>query len=145
MSRGSLAAFLLFLPVMTSVVANDRAAMPVKTSRNYISVSFLGVGFTCLALGCIELRSAIQDPVQPYTSVEWAALGALLLSVVVTLLLYGATRLPGARPNRDEVHVSPSVGKAMLARERVREMTTLDKREKALQREKMESRNGPAE
>jgi hypothetical protein len=126
-SRGILAVYLLALPVATSVIANDRVAMKVDVTRHYIAVSFLSAGFVCLVLACIELRGAIDEETGLQTGAEWAAVALLLGSLLVgdaVNLLTGRFR-----PKEDEVHVSPSDGRAMLAREKVRELATLRERE----------------
>lgn len=131
-SRGFLAACLLLVPVAASVVANNRAAMPVNVSRHYLPVSFLAAGFVCLALACIELRGTVGDPTGLQTSAEWIAIAFLLVSLGAGDLLFLCTRW--AAPKPDEVHVSPTTGRAMLAREEVREHSMLRERERALKR-----------
>lgn len=127
--RASLAAYLLALTVILSVIANDRAAMKVNVSRNYIAVSFLSAGFICLALGCIELRGAVGDSGHLQYWAERAAVLALMFSLVSGALLHRVTRTRLFRPKPDEIHVSPTVGKAILAKEKVLELATLRQRQ----------------
>jgi hypothetical protein len=130
-TRGALAVYLLFLTVLISVVSNDRAAMKVGQTRHYLAAAFLGVGFICLVLACIELREAIAET--PDTTLQtWAQVVAAALLVAAYRLgdlLSWVTERKGIKPERDEVHVSPAVGQAMLGKDRVREIDTLRKRE----------------
>jgi len=130
-TRGALAVYLLFLTVLISVVSNDRAAMKVGETRHYLAAAFLGVGFICLVLACIELRGAIAET--PDTALQtWAQVaGAVFLVAVYRLgdLLSWMTERKGIKPEPDEVHVSPAVGQAMLDKDRVREIDTLRERE----------------
>lgn len=129
--RGAVAVYLLGLPMATSVVGNDRAAMKVNETRNYLGVSFLAVGFICLVLGSVELRMAIM-PDPPSDLERNAEIFAIILLISLTLtgyFLHRITRLKPFRRKDDEIHVSPEVGQEILAMERVRELETLRKRE----------------
>lgn len=129
-SRGMLAVCLLMVPVAASVVANNRAAMRVNVSRHYLPISFLAAGFTCFVLACIELRGTVGDSTGLQTWAEWIAIPLLLSSFWVGDLLYLGTKWTAPKP--DEVHVSPTTGRAMLAQEEVREHSMLRERERAL-------------
>ncbi len=128
-SRGLLAVCLLLVPIAASVVANNRAAMRVNVSRHYLPVSFLAAGFTCLVLACIELRGTVGDPTGLQTAAQWIAIPCLILSFWVGDLLYLCARWTAPKP--DEVHVTPTTGRAMLAQEEVREHSMLRERERA--------------
>jgi hypothetical protein len=128
-SRGILAVILLVLPVGMSLVANDRAAMKVNESRNYIAVSFLAAGFICLGLACIELRGAIAQAGALQSTAQWIALGALPCSLLTGLALSRGSASRLIAPKGDEVHVSPITGRALIAGEAVRELVTLQERQ----------------
>jgi len=130
-ARGAIAVYLLGLPMATSVVGNDRAAMKVNETRNYLGVSFLAVGFVCLVLGSVELRMAIM-PDPPSSFGHNAEIFAIILLISLTMTGYFVHRITRLKPFRrkdDEIHVSPEVGQEILAMERVRELDTLRKRE----------------
>jgi hypothetical protein len=126
-ARGAIAVYLLLLAVAMTVVANDRAAMAIGKSRRYVAVCFLIAGFTCLALACIELRATICENSHLQTWAERGAALALVGSLFAGEAISALTKK--ADPAEDEVHVSPAVGRAMLAGETVRELTILRERE----------------
>lgn len=127
--RGLVAGLLLMLTILMSTVANDRAALPMNQSRHYISLGFLLVGATCLILACIELSAVAGHKATRLQ--EWAERGAwalLLLASVSGDIVAWVTGF--AKPRRDEVHVSPKVGKALLAQESVARLQILFERER---------------
>lgn len=129
-SRGLVGFYLLLLAVGLTVLANNRSAMPIGEGRRYVSFSLLLAAVTCLALGCIELQSATEsyDGLQEWA--ERAAFVVLLISLVAGAALSRLTLR--FSPDGDEIHVSPRVGRALLAGEAVRELTILRGREQRL-------------
>ena len=127
--RASMAGLLLVLTILMSTVANDRAALPMNQSRHYISLAFLLVGAACLALACIELCAVSGHEATRLQ--EWGERGAwalLLFASVSGDILNWITGF--AKPRPDEVHVSPKVGKALLAQESVARLPILFERER---------------
>lgn len=123
----AIGAYLLTLTVSLVALANNRAAMPVHESRDYVALSLMLAAIVCLALTCIELRAAIDPDSGPQTGIELIAGGLLLLSLSAGDLLNAVTKW--AAPREDEIHVSPHAGRALLAGERAREMIELRGRE----------------
>jgi hypothetical protein len=132
------AVLLLQLTVVLTVLANNRAAMPIGEARRYIAFSLLLAAFVCLALGCIELQAAIGEHENWHLWAERLAVPALAISLFAGEAFSNAT----ARfaPDHDEIHVSPQVGRALLAEEAVRELAILREREHEAGRQ---SANGP--
>jgi hypothetical protein len=140
----AIAAYLLVLAICLSALANNRAAMPIGESRRNVVFSCLIAGLTCLVLACIELRSAIDPGPGPKTDVEIAALFLIVFSLWTGRGLKASFNwFTTAKPR--ELHVSPQLGKAMLAREAVDELIILIDRENKADREKrIEEEQAPA-
>jgi hypothetical protein len=130
LSDGVVAVYLLAVGVCATVLANNRAAMPIVENRKYVAFSFLIVAIVCLALACIELRAAIDEGPGPQLGVELGAFVLALASLGAGNALSKLTQLKWIGPRGGEVHVSPQVGRALLAKERVRELAILREREK---------------
>jgi hypothetical protein len=113
-----IAVYLLLLAVLVNALANNRAAMPIGESRRNVVFSSLIIGLTCIALACIELRSAIDPGPGPEAIVELGALALIALSLWTGRGLK-STISPLTKVKPKELHVSPQMGKAMLAREAV--------------------------
>ncbi len=126
---GVVAVYLLTVAVAATVLANNRAAMPIQESRRYVAVSFLIVGIVCLALACIELRAAIDEGPGPQLGVEVGAFIVVLASLKAGDAMSWVTERKLIRPTGGEIHVSPAAGRALLAREKVQELAVLRKRE----------------
>ncbi len=126
-SRGLVGVYLLLLTVGLTVLANNRAAMPIGEGRRYVSLSLMLAALTCLALGCIELQAAIGS----YKGLQEWAERAALPALAISLVAGGALSRITARfsPDEDEIHVSPRVGRTLLAGEAVRELAILRGRE----------------
>jgi len=122
-ARATVAVYLLALAVMFSTLANNRAAMPIGYNRRYVAVSMLTAALVCTALACIELKGAVDDPTGLQLWAERIALAALFLSPFAGPLL--AWRGRRYEPARDEVHVAPRVGRELIAKERVLELSEL--------------------
>jgi hypothetical protein len=125
--RAGAAMLLLLLAIGMTVLANNRAAIGIGDSRRYAAASLFMAAFTCLALACIELKTAVSDPSRLQS---WAEAGAFL----ALLLAWHAGSMMGVVTHRwhqanDEVHVPPSVGRALVAGERVLELIVLRRRE----------------
>lgn len=126
--RGIVGGVLLLLAVAMTVLANNRAAMPIGEARRYIAFSLMLAALTCLALGCIELQAAIGGYWGLHEWAERAALVALAISLFAGEAFSAVTAK--FAPDEDEIHVSPSVGRALLAGEAVRELAILRERER---------------
>ena len=125
--EGTIAVFMLVLTIGIIALANNRVAMPIGESRRNVVFSLLVAGVTCLSLACIELRAAIDPGPGPQPGVEEAALGLIAFSLVAGYVKTWLFRWTAAKP--DEIHVSPQVGRALLAKEAVTELTLLRNRE----------------
>jgi hypothetical protein len=124
----TIAVYLLVLTIGIMALANNRVAMPIGKSRGTVVFSCLVAGLACAILACVELRAAIDPGPGPEGIVEYAALVIILLSLVagfVKTWIFGWT---AAKAN--EIHVSPQVGKALLAGETINELTVLRNRER---------------
>jgi hypothetical protein len=128
-AEGTIAIYLLFLTTGIIALANNRAAMPIGESRRNVVFSLFVVAATCLSLACIELRAAIDPGPGPYLEVELVALIFVALSLITAQL----QNLPFEKltaADDDEIHVSPQVGRALLAEEAVAELAMLRRRER---------------
>jgi hypothetical protein len=125
--RGSAAVYLLLIAVGMTVLANNRAAIPIGSSRRYIAVSFLLAGFICLALACIELKGSVDRSGDLQTTAERLAAVGLVASLFAGRLLTWLTSPFAPGPN--EIHVSPTVGRSLVAGEAVRELAILMEQE----------------
>jgi hypothetical protein len=144
-AEGTIAVCLLFLATGITALANNRAAMPIGESRSNVVVSLLVAGVTCVALACIELRAAIDPGPGPKMSVEASALVFVFFSLWAGQRKTWLFELTAARP--DEIHVSPQVGRALLAKEVVTELTILRNREKGVEhrwKQEGDSKGGPS-
>lgn len=119
--------YLLLLTVGMTVLANNRMAMPIGEARRYIAFSLMLAAVTCLVLGCIELQAAVGGYKNLHEWAERAALPALAISLFAGEAFSKLTS--GFAPDHDEIHVSPRIGRAILAGEAVRELAILRGRE----------------
>jgi hypothetical protein len=121
------AILLLLFAIGMTVLANNRAAIGIGGSRRYAAASLFAAALTCLALACIELKTAISEPSRLQSWAEVGAFLALLLAwyagAILSILTYPYHQAD------DEIHVPPSVGRALVAGERVRELIVLRRRE----------------
>lgn len=147
-ARAGVAAFLLLMMILLSALANNRAGMPMGESRRYLGFAFLLVGLACLGLACVELacllaQRDLASHGEPTGSLSTVRLAAELSALIAVELSYGIGDLmkaiaDRAAPRDDEVHVSPRRGRALLARESVRELPELfDRERRAGRREKI--------
>lgn len=127
--EGAVAVYLLLLAVGIVALANNRAAMPVGESRRNVVFSLFIAALTCISLACVELRAAIDPGPGPQPGVEFAALGFISFALLVGQFKTRPVELVTAADN-DEVHVSPQVGRALLAGEAVAELAVLRNRER---------------
>lgn len=155
--RSAIAVYLLALAVAMSVVANNRAATKVGESRRYIAVSFLGAAIACLALACLELIVVVEagsEKNQHGIQIKGGSrLGTNPFVLAGLGLMLFRAPIFGKRlswltrrflPEEDEVHVSPDVGRALMAGEAVRELAIVRSREEALRETKCASGHPPA-
>lgn len=122
-ARAAIGAYLLAIVVAMTALANNRAAMGIGHSRRYVAVAMLTASVACAALACIELKGAVDEHNGLQTWAERVALAALFASPFVGLLLGRLTKK--FSPGRDEIHVSPQVGRELVAKERVLELNEL--------------------
>lgn len=117
--RGAIAMFLLAIAVAMTVLASNR----VDTDSDSRAVGLAIASATSVVLGCVELKGAVVHPGTPQGWIELSGLGILLAAQfcgsVLSLL---ATRF---HPAPDEIVVTPDVGRALLAKERLRELQAL--------------------
>lgn len=118
---------LLLLAVFMTALANNRTALDIGRSRGYAAVSLFTAAFICLALASIEIKTAVGDPSRLQAWFEAGAFCALILSWYAGRVLSRSTHR--YRQTRDEIHVSPNVGRALIAKERVRELIILRRHE----------------
>jgi hypothetical protein len=122
--RGLLALSLLLLAVPLILLASNRAAVSLDAHRCYLPVGAMLVAVVCVALGCIEMRSAIDPDANHHEVAETRAIYALLLAAfaagpLLTLLTWPFRQMPG------EAHIAPGVQEALVAGERIRDLPRL--------------------
>lgn len=128
-ARACIAILLLGIVVAMTALANNRAAIEIGRTRHYVAASMLAVAAVCAALACIELKGAVDDNTGLQTWAERTALLGLVLAPLAGPLLRKTTS--GFGPDSDEIHVSPQVGRDLIAKERVLELNELlDRRKK---------------
>lgn len=127
-AEGAIAVYLLALTIVIMSLANNRVAMPVGKSRGNVVFSCMVAGVTCASLACVELRAAIDPGPGPEAIVEQVAIGVMLFSLVAGFVKTWIFKLTAAKA--DEIHVSPLIGKALLAGETISELKVLRNRER---------------
>jgi hypothetical protein len=120
--RATFAMFLVMLAVLSIAFAGQ-----VDRARSNWAGSPLLAGVALLLLGCVELRGALVHVEQLQASSERLALFLLVFSTFSGSLLNSLRRL--IRPTSNEVRVSPEIGRAIIAGERLRELQVLRSRE----------------
>lgn len=125
--RGIVGGALVLLTVGMTALANNRMAMPIGEERRYIAFSLMLAALTCLVLGCIELQAAVGGYKDLHEVAEYVALPALAISLFAGEAF--SWLVSGFAPDQDEIHVSPRIGRALLAGEAVRELAILRERE----------------
>lgn len=128
--RAAVGVYLLVLAILTTAIANNRAAVDIGTNRHYAAVSLFVFALTCLGVACIELKAAADSPSRLQDWAEIAGFTVVLLSWYAGAALSLTTK--GFGPKVDEIHVAPDVGRQLLAKERMLELTILQRREQEL-------------
>lgn len=123
LARGAVGIFLLTIVVGMTALANNRAAIEIGRNRRYVGVALLTAAIACLFLACIELRAAVERDYESTMFYEAIGIGVLFISQWAGIALGCITK--GFRPKPDEVHVSPQVGRSLVAKERVLELFVL--------------------
>jgi hypothetical protein len=121
--RLTIGVYLLSLAIGMTALANNRTALDIGKNRRYAAVCLFAAAFVCLALASIEIKTAISAPSRLQSWLEASAFCALLLTWYAGRALSLSTH--GFRQANDEIHVSPNVGRALIAKERVRELIIL--------------------
>ncbi len=124
-------AVLLLLTAPLILLASNRAAVEISTNRRYLAVSAFVAAVICLILGCVELHAVTDrgfvDGFAARAEV-WGAV-ALAASLAAGPLLSLVTK--GFGPRSDEIDVSPEIGRALVAGDRIHELNTLLARQDA--------------
>lgn len=121
--RIAIATGLVALPVAMMLVANNRFAVPIDEKRGFLALSAFVAALVCLVLGCIELRAAFDHEAHFHEHAEKLALYGLLLAPLVGPCLSRITASYAEKPG--EVHVAPTVARALAEGKRVRELHKL--------------------
>jgi hypothetical protein len=121
--RAGLASCLLLLSVMLILLASNRMAVALEANRKFLSVGAMLLAGACLVIGCIELQRISAPDAAWQKEVEDAGLGILPFALFSGLGLWAVTQI--FRPRREELSISPAVGQALIAEERIRELRRL--------------------
>lgn len=122
-SRAGLAVCLLILSVTLTLLATSRLPIQKETSRRFVSVGAMIAAVACLVLGCVELQWIFAPNARWQIDVESVQKWIILLAPATGILLWAITRIFGA--GKDELSISPQVGKELIAGERIRELRRL--------------------
>ena len=121
--RAALAVGLLVLTVTLTLLATNRLAIEKETSRRFLSIGAIITAAACLVLGCVELQRIFAPYASWQIDVESVEKWIILLAPATGILLWAATRLIG--PKKEELSISPEIGRALIAGERIRELRRL--------------------
>lgn len=121
--RAALAIGMLFLAVTLILLATNRLAIEMETSRRFVSIGAMLAAAACLVLSCVELQRIFAPYASWQIDVESVEKWIFLLAPSTGIALWAVTRLVG--PGREELSISPEVGKALIAGERIRELRRL--------------------
>lgn len=121
--RAGLAICLLILTVTLTLLATNRLAIQMETSRRFVAVGAMIGALACLVLGCVELQRIFAPHARWQIDVESAEKWIFLLALSTGLLLRAVTRIFG--PGPEELSISPQVGRALVSGERIRELRRL--------------------
>lgn len=123
LDRELLAVTILVMTVPLILLASNRPAVPIATSRRFISIAVALAAFVCLGVGCCELRKAL-DPSAGYN--DTAEVLALILLPVALLIGLGLAQITKfAREKEDEVHIAPAALKGLVSGGRTPELLRL--------------------
>lgn len=121
--RAGLASCLLLLAVMLILLASNRLPVALEANRKFVSVGAMILAAACVLLGCVELQRIFAPDARWQIDVESVERWIFLLAPSSGVLLWLVTRIFG--PRREELSISPSVGQALIAEERIRELRRL--------------------
>lgn len=121
--RAGIATTLVLTTVPLILLASNRLPLPIDAGRYFVSLGALFAAFTCLLLGCVELRAAFDDDAKFHETAEMIAMSLLPGALVVGILLWSITWL--FREREDEVHLPPAVARDLIAGKRIRELRRL--------------------
>ncbi len=121
--RAALASCLLLLTVTLILLASNRLAVQLETSRRFVSVGAILVAAVYLALGCVELQSAFAPHAHWHVDAETVGRFTIVIASISGLLLWLITQIFG--PREEELSIAPQVGRALIAGERIRELRRL--------------------
>ena len=121
--RAGLASCLLLLTVTLTLLASNRLAVELETSRRFVSVGALLAAIACLALGCVELQSVFAPHARWRVDVEEVAWFFVVSAPLTGLTLWLITQVFG--PREEELSIAPRVGAALISGERIRELRRL--------------------
>lgn len=123
LARGLLATSLVTLSVPLILLASNRLAVPLNSHRFYVSLCALIAAIGCVALGCIEMRGAIDRMASHHETAEhellYLLLAALVIGPVLTVVTWPFRQMQG------EVHIAPAACKLVVAGERIRDLPKL--------------------
>jgi hypothetical protein len=123
LGREALAVGILVMTVPLILLASDRPAVPIATSRRFISIAVALAAFVCLGVGCCEMRKAL-DPTAGYN--DTAEIFALVLLPVALLIGLGLSYVTNfAREKKDEVHIAPAALRGLVSGGRTPELLRL--------------------
>jgi hypothetical protein len=121
--RAALAVGLLALTVTLTLLATNRLAIEMDTSRRFVSIGAMLAAAACLVLGCVELQRIFAPHASWQIDVESVEKWIILLAPSAGIILWGVTRAVG--PKKGQLSISPEVGRALIAGERIRELRRL--------------------
>jgi hypothetical protein len=121
--RVGLAVCLLILAVTLTLLATNHLAIKMETNRRFVAVGAVIASVACLILGCVELQRIFAPNARWQIDVESVEIWIILLAPSAGILLWAITRVFG--PGDGELSISPAVGKALIAGERIRELRRL--------------------
>jgi hypothetical protein len=128
LARGLLAISLVLLSVPLILLASNRLAVPLNSHRFYVSVGALIAVIGCIALGCIELRGAVDPMASHHETAEhemwFVLLAALVIGPALTAVTWPFRQMQG------EVHIAPSSCKLVIAGERIKDLHKLRAKDK---------------
>ena len=121
--RTGLAICLLILSVTLTLLATNRLAITMETSRRFVSVGAIIAATGCLVLGCVELQRIFAPHARWQIDVESVEKWIILLAPLTGILLWALTQVFG--PGREQLSIAPQVGRALVGGERIRELRRL--------------------
>jgi hypothetical protein len=126
--RGLLAISLVMLSIPLILLASNRLAVPLNSHRFYVSLGALIAAIGCVAVGCVEMRGAIDPMASHHEIAEHQLLyllpAALAVGPMLTMFTWPARQMGG------EAHIAPAACKLVIAGERIRDLPKLRSEDK---------------